>query len=663
VSGATNPAAWAAALVAGLATPAAQAQEGPSFGVPLVAEVHQEAYADFRARAAERDWSRAFRSIGEEMEHPPAGLLPPRDGIALSFRERLWQDLVALDPDGRRAFRLYYDARAERLWRAAERASEAERPALWREIYERWFPTRWGDQAADALARRAAAAGDARAAARLWGAVLEHHPDSDLDRRDLLLERCAALAASGDWAELSRAAEHVAARYAGTQVERGGEVQDVGAWLASLERRRAVAPLATGTAGALPAPLSTGTAGALPAPLSTGTAGALPARLPLAQEPVARWRVELPALPARQDELGTPLPAGLLHGGGLLLDQAGVVRRIETATGASTWTVGADPEGLDASELRGRNLLAPAGEWIVASDTPAAQGERVLLRLALLEPETGRRRWSSEALGEGISLLGAPLVLGSSLYVVAQVPQSFTLELWCLALEDGRARWRTPLGTPGPSVAEPTATWRGSTTTLLPIRPELAFHGEELYVATDAGALVAVAPEDGSIRWAWLQDLERASVGGISPASLHLADGVLYLRGRGSLRCVALDLCARRELWSTAVAPDERIVAADERNLYLLGTNARALDRATGERRWSRPVLVPADVRAVVQTEAYLYVLTRRGLYEIDKTSGDSARPPLRGDLLELGGGDLWCDGERLLCVGARAVLAVGLEP
>ena len=662
---------------------AALAQEGPSFGVPLVAEVHQDAYADFLARVAERDWSRAFRSIGEEMEHPPAGLLPARDGIALSFRERLWRDLVELDPDGRRAFRLYYDARAERLWRAAERASEEQRPGLWRELFERWFPTRFGDQAADALARRASAAGDARAAALLWRAVLDHHPDTDLDKRDLWLDLCASLAASENWEELARAAEHVAARYAGTTVEREGVTQDVGTWLAGLERRRVAAPGAPGarpapptrsaagalpapptgsTAGALPAPPTGSTAGALPAPPPRSTAGALPARLPLAQEPVALWRFELPSPAARADALGPPQPAGLLHDGGLLLDQAGVVRRIEPATGALAWTQGSDPERADASELRGRNLLARAGEWIVASDTPSWQGERVLLRLALLEPGTGDRLWSSEPLGEGVSLLGTPLVHRSSLYVVGQVPQSFTLELWCLDLADGRARWHVPLGTPGPSVAEQGATWRGSTTTLLPIRPELALDGEELYVATDAGALLAVAPEDGSIRWAWLSSLERGSVGAISPASLHLAGGVLYLRGRGSPRCVALDLSARRELWSAAVSPDERIVAADERNLYLVGTNARALALATGERRWSRPVLVPADVRAVVQTEAYLYLLTRRGLYELDKASGDSGRPPLRGDLVGLDGGDVLCDGERLLCIGARAVLAIGLE-
>ena len=55
----------------------------------------------------------------------------------------------------------------------------------------------------------------------------------------------------------------------------------------------------------------------------------------------------------------------------------------------------------------------------------------------------------------------------------------------------------------------------------------------------------------------------------------------------------------------------------------------------------------------------YLYVLTRRGLYEIEKTTGDSGRRPMRGVLTGLEGGDLLFDGRRLLCVGRAAIVAV----
>lgn len=647
-----------AAVVAAAVAPAAKATGGDldlvkedvggsTYGVPLVDEVHLASYRDFRDLVAASDWSRAFRAVAEQMENPPQGLLPAREGIALSFGERLWRDLTELDRDGRRAFRLYYDARAERLWREAERQrAPEERLELLRTLYERWFITSWGDQAGDALARAALAVGDASRAAAYWRAVVEHHRDTDLDRYELWLDLCAACAAADDREGLGAAAEHVSLRYAGREVARSGETQPVEDWLAGLVRRRR------------------------PGEVS----GALPARLPLAEDAPVAWSFALPEIEAsasasdrqvffmgdQQDQNEPPLPAALLHEAGFLLDHAGELRLMDPADGSEVWTAGERTTRVAPGQLRGRGILVRAGDDVLAATDFGMNDQSLVTHLMRVEPGPGRERWTTADWVDDASFLGEPLALGDRIYVVAQGLGTYNLELWCLDRGTGEPRWNVPIGTPASTSTTNPFGWNTSTS-LLPLRPALVSVAGELLVVTDSGAVLSVDPLNGGIQWAHVRPLDRRLSPGPSPGSVHVRDGVLFVRTHGSTRCVALDVVGRRELWTATVAHDERIVAADDAQLYLLGANVRALDMGSGDRVWSRPVLVPADARHLVLTEAYVYVLTRRGLYELERATGDSGRRPLRGAFRRPGGGDLFCDGRRLVCVGAEEVLAVDL--
>ncbi len=613
------------------------------YGVPIPSEVHLDAYQDFLGFVERSDWSRAFRSIADQLESPPHGLLPSPGGVHLSYAERLRRDLACLPRDGRRAFRLYYDAKAERLWkRAEEEADPQARSELLSLIYLRYFPTSRGDQAADALARLAAEAGDSSQAATLWSGLLDHHRDTDLDRVAIGLDRCAAWAASGRQADFARTAEELELRWGEVELEWRGEKLGLSEALARI----------------------------VP-PAKEGDGEDLGPRLEMSQPPESRWRVDVGTWEVERSATSwvqsgggdrPPMPAGVVVDDGLVVDMSGRVLCVAAASGQERWSAGSFPAQVEPFRLRGRLFASrAAGCLLVAGDAQFHDGA-TLVHLVCLDADSGSELWSThgDEAFDGHSVSGRPAVDGDMVYVVMRRAGTYKLELCALALADGALQWRADLGSPVSAASSNPWAWSGSESNL-PICPEVVVSGSEVLVVTDSCAVLGIDPDQGRMSWAYTQPVERRFEEGPSPGSSLLVDGVLYLRSQGNRNLFALDVAARVELWAARVEPSERLVAWDEDAVFLVGDNLRAVDRDSGERLWSRPIQVPSDVRHVVQTEDHLYVLTRRGLFEVEKTAGDTGRTPTRGVLSRMGGGDLFLVGEQLICVGRKEVVAIAL--
>lgn len=140
-----------------------------------------------------------------------------------------------------------------------------------------------------------------------------------------------------------------------------------------------------------------------------------------------------------------------------------------------------------------------------------------------------------------------------------------------------------------------------------------------LFVATRAGALIAVETETGQARW-------RFETGGRMQAAPVAQDGLVYVAtdasdsGNGSL--FAVDARTGTEHWRVALdaAVTSRPVA-DGRQVYVPAGDVVALDALTGEERWRA-----APGTGVVSLAAGFDVVVAagpRGLVAFDAQSGD----------------------------------------
>ncbi|MDA1267357.1 MAG: PQQ-binding-like beta-propeller repeat protein, partial [Planctomycetota bacterium] len=391
----------------------------------------------------------------------------------------------------------------------------------------------------------------------------------------------------------------------------------------------------------------------------------------LAARPEAAWRLGVDTWEANNNRGGfwvanegaaqPPIPAAVIVGDDLIFDHAGLVKRFSAATGDEQWTSGGHPNDVAPSQLQGRLFAERIGERLLVAGDVHHAGAGPAIHLVCFDL-IGRELWSTrkDRDFQGLSVIGVPSHADGTVYAVMQREGTYNLDLVAVSLADGARLWTAPLGTPVSAAASNPWMWMGSGA-VLPIAPQVVLTGDEILVVTDSCAVLAVDPVAGRIRWAYTRPVERRFDDGPSPGSSVYLDGILYLRSQGNKNCFALDVAKRKELWTSRVHQSERIVASDEQHLYLLGDNLRAIDLHTGERVWSRPIQVARDTRHIVETAEYLYVLTRRGLFEVEKATGDNTRTPLRGAMSKMGGGDLFRIAGHLVCVGRSEVLAVAL--
>lgn len=612
------------------------------FGVPTPDEVHLDAYKDFQEFVAQEDWSRAFRSIEEPLENPPSGLLPSSTGVHLSYADRLWHDLANLPRDGRRAFQVYYDAKAKRLFdRAQAEEDRGNRLAGLRSIHSRYFATQWGDQVADALARACLEDGDPHGAAIYWGQILEHHRRTDLDELLLGAERVLALAAAGH-SDIAR-----------SEVRR----------LVLRHREETVETTAgTFTIEEL--------AARLPEADAPADVTARPSRLDVVERPEPLWRLSHEAWEGRAQggwqpsrQVSSPvLPAAEAGQGELLINQGGATKRLSAEDGDAHWSAGEVSDTVTPTAMAGRLYVERIGDLVLAT-TDLAESSGLQVHLGCYDYGTGLELWSTAKDKDyrELGLAGRPAVKDGQVFLTMQPVGTYNLMLVAADLKSGELLWKVPLGTPVSAAASNPWMWMGSGLNL-PIQPQVLIAGEEVLVVTDSCAVLAVNKQGGEILWAYTQPVERRFDDGVSPGSAILAKGVLYLRSQGNRGLFALDVKTRQELWVARVDPAERIVASDEECLYLLGDNLRCLELSTGARRWSRSLTALRGTKHIVQTEGFLYVLTRRGLYEIDKETGDNGVGPRRGALTRLRGGDLFLVGDTLICVCPDEIVAIAVR-
>jgi outer membrane protein assembly factor BamB len=287
-------------------------------------------------------------------------------------------------------------------------------------------------------------------------------------------------------------------------------------------------------------------------------------------------------------------------------------------------------------------------------------------RLLCLDGRTGTQRWSSESSGMGTwSFAGEPLLVEGTLYAVAQ--RQSTTEAHVLAIDpsNGRLQWSVMLGT----MTAQGNRYSGAAGFGV---PSLVESGGMVYVLTNNGAVVAVNAVSRTVEWAFTHETKqvpnemfwspyRSSAATIETRGRVLVqDGVLYAKETGGSAIYAIDLGGPTLKWARPVASEDMIAGIGDGRMYLLGLDLSAMDLDSRRLLWSVRTPVQTGALRPILDGGHGYVLSSRGVYQVELADGDVVRLFRGGDSDSLGG-TLWASGERLVCVSNLRITAYPL--
>lgn len=601
------------------------------FTFPTQANDVRESLDDFQRFVGRAAWEKAFQSLDVARKAPAGKLITGDDRFSLPIEIRLRQILVEMPAPGREAYRLFYDAQAKKL---LDEATGEKELANLQQIVAGYFTTSVGDVAADRLGDLHFQRGEMQAAADCWQTILRHSPDSQLPRLMLLVKTAIALSRQGRWSEFHEIQSTVGERHAGEKLVLGGQEVDAVAHLAEMARKAPAGQLASSE---------------LPPDIN----------LPDDVAPLWQFRFLTPAAGKSLNQIGRNwgwgrmpisemVPAATHDGSRLYLNFVGYHVAVDLSNGKLAWRSGQFHDL--AQKLQDKYYLFPEQYALAVGDgwlasvfkDPKNLGQHGQpFWLGRFDAATGKAGWSSDSVGalKSWSICGTPLIVGDRIYAAANQPNSTTeLHLLAIGASDGRVIWSTHLGT---SQIDQTQMYYRRTA-----QPAVLTYGDAVYVDTQAGGLAAVGMEKGELRWGFNYDAEAPSTEywnnpnmGLEtsgPPLLH--QGVLYSKGMRSTRLCAIDLAAAKLLWERPVSKSAVVLSIDGQQLLLGGDELTALDVSNQRLTWASRLPLATGWTLPAVTQHRVYQFTPRGIFVLDKATGDRLNLARGADLESLGG-------------------------
>jgi outer membrane protein assembly factor BamB len=666
-SAAPTPAAAQIMLVQGAPTADAQANQ-PGFQIPID-EGLTTSFSDFERHAKRGDWEKAFRALNEIPPAKRTGMLRGPDGMIVPASQRIWEGIATLPAEGREAFRVFYDAQARRLWASIDQANQPPGEALKvaRRVYEEFFLTSVGDDAANYLGDAAFGRGEFREADRYWKAVLDHHPGSDLGEHRLQVKRALALAQLGRTASFDALVAAIERQHAGQTLTLGGEQLDPVSFLKSLRERSARADEKADSAGSNASQRPSG-----PLPEATQTAWRLQF---LSDQGEKQLNDSVINNYYYRNGLETWVPPYATADGRVFCNWFGIVFAVDARTGKLLWRSGKfDTIHAKFSQLphSGANLdqyaIVASGDTVVTLwiNPDRLNYHQEPFRLIAYDAATGNERWNSEKLEplKNESFVGGPLIAGGDVLVTSHGRNDAKLQLRSLKLADGAQNFALELGT-----AQQTTNRRGRQVMPLPV---LHLDGQTLYVLTNNGALLCLDLPSRQLQWVlkYGSNASGNSNDGVfysgeidtatllhSYGALKEHEGLLYAKEADGRVIHAIDPAGPKLLWSRAIAPEAVLVGVDADHLYVLSRELMAIDRASQRLVWARRLPIEGGGLSAIVGGETLYVCSTRGIYCLDRRDG-RLEGIFRGE--DLGTVGAWIDvvGEKLISITNTAITA-----
>ena len=217
---------------------------------PAKTEV-KEALDDFERFRRRNAWERALKALYTITEDQALRFVDGDSGFIIPVAQRRRQVLTALPPEGQAAYRLFYDAEAQKLFADAEGPNEL---ANLERIYSAYFTTTIGDDAADRLGDLYFEMSRFDRAADCWLSILRDRPDTNLSPATVALKAALALARAGRRTEFEQLRADLADRYKGDKATIGGETGAPAELLRRLLEADPPAALADESAAPTPSP-------------------------------------------------------------------------------------------------------------------------------------------------------------------------------------------------------------------------------------------------------------------------------------------------------------------------------------------------------------------------------------------------------------------------
>lgn len=630
--------------------------EGPKrpFNLPAQKNEVAESLADFRRYSEKATWERAFKALEKVQAADPNTLTPASDGLYMPTRQVVRQALAELSPAGKQAYRLFHDADAKALFEQAKGKDELEKL---RKIFTEHFITSVGDAAADRLGDIYFEQGDMERAAECWQAVLRWCPESAIPRVRLLVKSAIAAGRGHHWDVYAALNREVHQRHADETVVLGGKSVSAREHLDAFEKKYHTGDQANVADG--------GRASHLRLPASDTTAWQF--RIIQQRDATAIAQVGMNWGWGMRFPVAEMVPAVARDDQRIYVNFLGYLLAIDERTGKLLWRTARLP---DVGQKVQQNQfhypeqysIVASGDtlWCVSRDVGQIGQQGQPFRVGRWEAATGKPGWNSQNVAElqQWNMLGTPLPAGDRIYIAAsKTGQGAEIHTLALQASDGKLLWSTHLGT---HQADPSQMWHRRSP-----QPSLILYGGKVYIDTHAGALVVLDATSGSVDWAFAYDstMPEANNWYNQPSAFTtaappiLADNTLYLKGMRSDRIYALDISAPKLLWKRPVSESAMLVGVDGDTLYLSGEEVLALNLADQKLKWASRLPAGTGWLRPVVTAERVYQFTSRGIFELDKTNGDTVRL-FRGSDLDSLGGVILTTPDRLITVSNLAVTA-----
>ncbi len=629
-----------------------------------------ESIANYQRYCGRSQWEKAFKQLDALSSAKSGGLVPGPDGVMVPPSQLVVRLISDLPAEGKKAFQLFYDADAKNLLDQAQGSVEDEKLST---VATRYLFTASGDAAADRWGDLCFEKGDFARAASAWRSVLTNRSDTTIPQAQLMIKVAIALARANRWPEFAAIKQQIMERHADASVTLGGKSMPVAEELKSLA---AAEPSKTNAASNSPAQAKV--------------------HLPAEAQPLwqFRWFAQVnPILGNREglvvyDQMygrqyaSDFVPPTTVDNARLYSDLVGYDIGIDLGTGKLVWRSGrffdltkTDQNGQNQFG-NGRNMVLErsgilCGDnrvWTVVSDTGNQNQQDPRYNLIARELSTGKELFNSKSAKDGAkdwTMTGSPVSDGTHLFIGAyKQNQPTEVHVLCLNAADGKLLWNTKVGA---YKNDPRQQYSYSTnrSTI----PALLLAGGSLYIDTHAGSLVQMSPTTGEIAWGLNYDCEMPSneryynqpLEQFTAGAPLMMNGVLYFKGMRSRRLYAVDPTGPKVLWSRPVSMNSVLCGVDRERIFMGGPEISAYDAKTQQLLWSK--LVPEGTSWIhpLMTDDRIFQFTPRGIYEIEKQSGDIVRL-FRGADMDSLGGNLLLTPKALVAISNLAITAYPLE-
>ena len=661
----------------------------PGFSLNAAGEDLQKQIADLNRYLSEADWAKAFRLLTELGDHQLQVMVPLGGaGQYVLVKEALQRQLLSLKPDGRRAYRLYFDAQASELFEKIKNhplpGSDAQMAAA-QSLVDRLLASSVGGEAAVLLGDMQFERGQFDQAERSWQLALEQGSATGEAALALQAKQVLALQRAGKDTQAWQRLESLKGRYGQATIQAGGEAVDALALLTELLGQPQNTSPQLGN--------RLGQRELLPKPDAMPT-WHLSFLDRTAQNTFNQSRSQNNWYSPPTD-LVKFVPPVVADDERVYFQWLGVVFALDRETGKILWQNGTIKQTAETAIARMQTAQGDPRNYRIALNNdsllvslPQNMDNTSAMVVKAYDPATGVVKWTSDTrqdwtLNEpdkpqsGVTaMLGEILISQGWAYAVVHRAGQNSLYLRRFDPASGEVDWTLPLGD-----AE-SMTFQYTQVNRMP-QPTLMMGPAQLYVMTNNGAILGVDVVASEVKWALRMDPpfgfghqqtnnnfargnqlgsqldSMANVNG--SGTILLQDNTLYAKEHNGKSLYAIDPTTGNLKWAAEqLKPDAKLIGITSERFYLMddALHSYHLDGDHDLITKNGVQTGNPDHAGPIMQDDHVLIYANGKLRQLDTTHLDPAGKYENTDYLGQNGGHLYVCGDLLIAIDTQQITA-----